>query len=202
MNSARALLLLLVPATGVGQTVATSAATATPTPAEWRSYDVLVDFRALPRTYSCDELWYKVRDVLLQLGARAYMTITPYDCGSTHGTRSPRVEVKFQMPQTLSGSATRYAEITVSEQAVHLTAGEPSSLQAGDCELMRQMQGTLLAGLPVHVAAAASTAPRPPSPSRSPSKLNASRRARRPAPETGSSRLRSHRLLATRTRCG
>jgi len=155
LNSARALLLLLVPATGVGQTVATSAATATPTPAEWRSYDVLVDFRALPRTYSCDELWYKVRDVLLQLGARAYMTITPYDCGSTHGTRSPRVEVKFQMPQTLSGSATRYAEITVSEQAVHLTAGEPSSLQAGDCELMRQMQGTLLAGLPVHVAAAA-----------------------------------------------
>ena len=28
-------------------------------------------------------------------------------------------------------------------------------MQAGDCELMRQMQGTLLAGLPVHVAAAA-----------------------------------------------
>ena len=157
MSTARARLLLLLPAIVAGQALAVTPPTTTPTPAQWRSYDVLVEFQALPRTYSCDELWYKVRDVLLELGARAYMTITPYDCGSTRGgeARSPRVEVKFQMPQTLSGSATRYAEITVSEQAIRLTAGEPSSLEAGDCELMRQMQNTLLAGLPVQISAAA-----------------------------------------------
>ena len=97
MSACRAALLLL-PALAAGQTLAASAPPATATPAEWKSYDLLVDFRALPRPYSCDELWYKVRDVLLQLGARAYMTITPYGCGTTHGreARSPRVEVKFQ----------------------------------------------------------------------------------------------------------
>ena len=129
---------------------------ATRTPAAWRSYDMLVEFRALPRAYACDELWYKVRDVLLQLGARAYMTITPYDCGAQSGAkaRSPSVEVKFQLPQPLAGPATRYAETTVSERAIRLAPGSPGSLQARDCELMRQLQETLLAGLPVRVAGA------------------------------------------------
>jgi len=93
----------------------------------------------------------------LRLGARAYMTITPYDCGSTRSgeARSPRVEVKFQLPEPLAGEATRYAQITVSEQAVRLAPGTPDSLRAGDCELMRQMQDTLLAALPVHITASA-----------------------------------------------
>jgi hypothetical protein len=104
-----------------------SAPPATPTPAEWKSYDLLLDFRALPRTYSTR-------------GGEA---------------RSPRVEVKFQLPEPLSGAATRYAEITVSERTVRLAPGAPGSLQAGDCELMRQMQETLLAGLPVHVTSSA-----------------------------------------------
>jgi hypothetical protein len=156
VNSVGALLLLL-PAIGTGQTVATTAPATTPTPAEWRSYDLLLEFHALPRTYSCDELWYRVRDLLLQLGARAYMTITPYDCGSTRGgeARSPRVEVKFQLPEVLSGTATRYAEIAVRERAIRLAAAAPSSLQASDCELMRQMQDMLLAAVPVHVTASA-----------------------------------------------
>ena len=156
MSAMRALILLL-PVIAAGQTLAGNAPPATATPAEWKSYDLLLDFRALPRTYSCDELWYKVRDVLLQLGARAYMTITPYDCGSTRGgeARSPRVEVKFQLPEPLSGPATRYAQITMSEQAVRLAPGAPGSLQAGDCELTRQLQDTLLAALPVHVTSSA-----------------------------------------------
>ena len=156
MSAVRALLLLL-PAMAVGQTLAPSAPAAAPVPAEWKSYDILVEFRALPRTYGCDELWYKLSDVLQQLGARAYMTVTPYECGTSHGgeSRSPSVEVKFQLPEPLHGTATRYAETTVSEQAVHLAPGAPGSLQASDCELMRQMQETLLAGLPVHITTAA-----------------------------------------------
>ena len=150
-------LVLLLPVIAAAQTLATSTPSVALTPAEWKSYDVLVEFRTLPRTYSCDELWHKVRDVLLQLGARAYMTITPFDCGTSHGeeARSPSVEVKFQLPEPLRGGATQYAETTVSEQAVRLAPGTPSSLQPGDCELMRQMEDTLLAGLPVHITASA-----------------------------------------------
>jgi hypothetical protein len=125
---------------------------AAPLPAQWRSYDILLELQALPRTYSCDELWYRVRDVLLALGARAYMTITPYDCGTTHGgaARSPRVQARFQLPYVLNGADTRYAELNARAQAVRLAPGSPRSLQAQDCELVRQLQGELLAALPLH----------------------------------------------------
>jgi len=134
---------------------ATPAATAAPAPApaEWRTYAVLVDFTALPRTYSCDDLWYKFRDVLLKLGARAYMTITPYQCGVRGGgeARSPNVEVKFQLPQPLHGDALRYAEVSAGDETIRLAPGSPRSLGPDDCELVRQMQQGLLAALPVHV---------------------------------------------------
>jgi hypothetical protein len=125
-------------------------------PAEWRTYDLLLDFQDLPRTYSCDELWYKFRDVLRKLGARAYMTITPYDCGYLGGgeARSPHVEVKFQLPQPLQGAATRYAQISVIDQPVRLAPGAPRTLLPSDCEFVRQLQGTLLAALPLHVTVA------------------------------------------------
>ena len=124
-----------------------------PAPAEWRSYAVLVDFMALPRTYSCDDLWYKFRDVLLKLGARAYMTITPYQCGVRGGgeARSPKVEVKFQLPQPLHGDAVRYAQISAGDEIIKLAPGSPRSLGPDDCELVRQMQQGLLAALPVRV---------------------------------------------------
>lgn len=124
-----------------------------PAPAEWRSYAVLVDFMALPRTYSCDDLWYKFRDVLLKLGARAYMTITPYQCGVRGGgeARSPKVEVKFQLPQPLHGDAVRYAQISAGDETIKLAPGSPRSLGPDDCELVRQMQQGLLAALPVRV---------------------------------------------------
>jgi len=148
---------MLLPALVAGHTTASTVPAVTLRPAEWKSYDVLLEFRLLPRTYSCDELWYKVRDVLLKLGARAYMTITPYDCGSSRGgeARSPSVEVKFQLPEPLQGASARYAQTSVSQHAVQLTPGSPSSLKSDDCEFMRQLQETLLAALPLRIATAA-----------------------------------------------
>jgi hypothetical protein len=147
------LLLVVLPLAG-GVCAAAGAPSAQP--AEWRTYDLLVDFQDLPRTYSCDELWYKFRDVLRKLGARAYITITPYDCGYLGGgeARSPHVEVKFQLPQPLQGAATRYAQISVIDQPVRLAPGAPRTLLPSDCEFVRQLQGTLLAALPLHVTVA------------------------------------------------
>jgi hypothetical protein len=48
---------LLLPEIAAGQVLATSPPPATSTAAEWKSYDLLLDFRALPRTHSCDE-WH------------------------------------------------------------------------------------------------------------------------------------------------
>jgi len=125
-------------------------------PAEWRSYDMLVRLQNLPHTYSCDDLWYKLRDVLLKLGARAYMTLTPYHCGITGGgpATSPSLELKFQLPMVLTGTATRYAQIYVIDEAVRVAPGSPPSLTDKDCQLVRQLQETLFIALPLHVTAA------------------------------------------------
>jgi len=147
------LLCLSLPLAGGVCAVASQAPTE---PAEWRTYDLLVDLQDLPRTYSCDELWYKFRDVLKALGARAGMSITPYHCGSAGGGagQSPDVEAAFQLPQPLQGAAKRYAQFSVVAHAVRLAPGTPRSLLPSDCEFVRQLRGTLLAALPLHVTAA------------------------------------------------
>jgi hypothetical protein len=125
-------------------------------PAEWRSYDLLVQLQNLPHTYSCDDLWYKLRDVLLKLGARAYMTLTPYHCGVAGGgpATSPNLELKFQLPSVVVGDAKRYAQMSVVPEIVRLAPGSPPSLTDKDCQLVRQLQGTLFAALPLHITAA------------------------------------------------
>jgi hypothetical protein len=154
MKLALPLLLGLVLPLASGAYAAAGAPSAQP--AEWRTYALLVDFQVLPRTYSCDELWYKFRDVLRKLGARARMTITPYDCGYLGGgeARSPHVEVKFQLPQPLQSTATRYAQLSVVNHSVRLAPDASRTLLPSDCEFVRQLQGTLLAALPLHVTVA------------------------------------------------
>jgi hypothetical protein len=163
------LLLFLGASSAVRATAAATAAAseAPPTvqPAEWTSFDMLVRLQNLPRTYSCDDLWYKLRDLLLKLGARAYMTITPYHCGFAGGgpATSPSLELKFQLPRVLSGSDTRYAQISVIDEPIRLAPGSPPSLSDKDCDLVRQLQATLFTALPVHVSAAnfSCTTPQP-----------------------------------------
>jgi hypothetical protein len=140
-------------ALAAGDRAATTAAQPALVPAQWQTFDILVDFQNLPRTYSCDELWYKFRDVLRKLGARAYTTITPYDCGYLGGgeARSPRVEVKFQMPRLLHGAETRYAEISVIQKSVTLAPGAPRSLGAYDCEFASQLASLFFTALPIRV---------------------------------------------------
>lgn len=139
--------------------LAAAAAYATPSPvspAQWRTYDLLIDLQDLPRSYSCTDLWYKFRDVLLRIGARHYMLIEPERCQVKGGPaeRSPRVHVKLQMPYRLSGAQTRYADTSSSEHLIRLAPGEPASLQDSDCALLQQLRDELLGALPVRVAAA------------------------------------------------
>jgi hypothetical protein len=151
--------LLLAAATAAVAAAATTTRTPAPaTPAEWRTYDVLLPFQDLPTSYSCDDLWYKFRDLLLKLGARAYMTVSPYHCGYVGGgpAPSPSVELRFQLPQVLHGTAaTRYAQISVVEKTIRLAPGAPPSLKPSDCELMKQLQNLLFPALPLHVSTAA-----------------------------------------------
>ncbi len=146
-------LALLATCTAISSAAASSAA---PVPAQWRTYDLLIDLQDLPTSYSCMDLWYKFRDVLLQIGARHYMLIEPQGCQVKGGAamRSPSVHVKFQLPFELSPAQARYADTSSVEKMIRLSPGQPASLQGADCALMQQLRDELLGTLPVRVTSA------------------------------------------------
>lgn len=143
-------------------TAAAAAAVAAPTPsagaagagspAEWRSFDLLVDFTGLPQRYTCNELWYRLHDLLLALGARPYPQIFTFHCGTTRATssRSPSVHLEFRLPRPLPAADARYEQFPATRATVRLGPGTLRSFTAGDCELLRQLETLLLPELPVH----------------------------------------------------
>lgn len=125
-------------------------------PAIWRTYDMIVSLQKLPRTYTCDQLWYEFRGILLRLGAPAAgINILPYDCSPTPSgdLKSPQVEVRFQLPFVLKPGITG-APIQAVERAVRLAPGQPKTLEASDCQLLEQVSQTMLASMPVQVESA------------------------------------------------
>jgi hypothetical protein len=147
MRTARAALVGLLSAFTAQAHVSGHAGETAITPAVWYHYDVIVDLQDLPQRYTCDELWYKFRDILLTVGARPDMQIVPYQCDSL----SPRVQIRFSFPKTLDESLVRFASFETVSDIVHLEPGQPRSLDVADCSLLQQIKDTLLAGLPVQV---------------------------------------------------
>jgi len=146
-------LLILTTLTGA----AAPAAQAAPTPpgqlAVWTPHDLIVGFEHLPKLYSCDDLWYKFRDVLRALGARPDMRILTYQCGKQVGelAYSPQVQLHFYIPQVVGKSEARWADLHVITKTVRLGPGHPASITPSDCELLLQMKDYLLAALPDRV---------------------------------------------------
>jgi hypothetical protein len=115
-------------------------------PALWARHALIVDLNELPRTYTCDELWYRFKALLLELGALAdSVNIMPYDCS----TRSPSVEVQFALPAALPATQASVADFEARAQSIRISAGHPLPFAAGDCELVRQIGDVLLPELPV-----------------------------------------------------
>jgi hypothetical protein len=127
---------------------AASAASAAETPqaAVWLPHALIVDLRNLPKRYTCDDLWYKFRDVLLAIGARPDLKILPYRCDRRLGSiaYSPKVQLEFSMPHVVSGKDERWAQMQVSTKSVRLEPGAPGHLDDADCALLSQIRGTLL----------------------------------------------------------
>ena len=123
-------------------------------PALWRTYDMIVNLHDLPRTYTCDQLWYEFHGILLRLGAWPYsISILPYHCSpnASGSLRSPDVQVGFQLPFFLHGVAAKSAPAKAVERTISLSAGKPDTLHPADCQIMQQISHTLLASLPVRL---------------------------------------------------
>jgi hypothetical protein len=117
--------------------------------ASWINRDIEIDLQNLPHPYGCDELWYKVRAILLAIGAREYMSITPYDCGkgAPHDARAPSLHLRFQTLRVVTGKDIYWANTRAVKKTVVLAPGEPKRLDADDCALVQQLEGTLFAYL-------------------------------------------------------
>jgi hypothetical protein len=114
-------------------------------PAGWQRHNLLIEFHALPKRYSCNDLWYKTRDVLLRLGADTRMDILPYRCERALGpqARSPRVRLEFYLPAVRSGAQASAADFKARIEDVRIAPGEPASINNEDCALLRQMKASL-----------------------------------------------------------
>jgi hypothetical protein len=113
---------------------------------------MLVNFQNLPRTYTCDQLWYEFHGILLRLGAPLVgINILPYDCSPSPSgdLKSPNVQARFQLPFMLQPGLK--APFTAVERTIRLAPGEPKTLHASDCQLLQQIDQTLFASLPVKV---------------------------------------------------
>ena len=133
---------------------ADASAQAVPRPALWRTFNMIVNLQDLPRTYTCNELWYELHGILQRLGAWPYsISILPYNCSPTSSgyMKSPDVQVGFQLPFFLQGVAAKTAPAEAVERTIRLSPGEPPTLHSSDCQLMQQISQTLLASLPVRV---------------------------------------------------
>jgi hypothetical protein len=113
---------------------------ATSAPAVWAPHELIVNLRDLPKHYSCDDLWYKFRAILLTLGARQDMEILPYRCEGY----SPQVQLKFSTPRLVQGANARWSDLTAVTRTVQIAPGSPDKLDSNDCELMAQVKGSLL----------------------------------------------------------
>lgn len=147
-------LCAIAPAAAGAAGVGAAAGPAAAKPALWRTYDMIVNLHDLPRTYTCDQLWYEFHGILLRLGAWPYsINILPYHCSpnASGSLRSPDVQVGFQLPFFLHGVAAKSAPAKAVERTISLSAGKPDTLHAADCQIMQQISQTLLASLPVRL---------------------------------------------------
>jgi len=136
--------------------VAPSNASAAPALAFWANYDEIVHLDNLSKSYGCDELFYKVRDILLAVGVRPGVEIYVYDCAHGRGesARSPRIHVIFYAPMALPMTARQTARtLSVNQKFIRLRPGDPKSLDAADCILLDEMGGTVLRSVSKHMDA-------------------------------------------------
>ena len=136
-------------AMGIAWPAPPTAQAPTSQPATWAARDINLGLHNLPRSYFCDELRQKFLDVLLAVGAHADPNVLTSRCET--GSRSPSVRLRFSMPELVADTAQRSAVSETSTALVRLQPGHPVSLDAADCELMRQIKDGLLAPISQHV---------------------------------------------------
>jgi hypothetical protein len=146
------------PAAGPAAQTRTPAGTGDSMPAVWKERHVEFFYAGRTARYSCDGLLEKVRAMLLDLGARRDVKITPLRCADTermHGDGGgSRIKIVFSSPAQpeaadkplhkgdLVATDARFERFTITSDAFR-------NLGIGDCELVQEFTRQILPRLMV-----------------------------------------------------
>jgi hypothetical protein len=149
-------LAVALPAATAG--AAAAAQTGDPMPAVWKEQHVEFSYAGRTSRYSCDGLIEKVRAMLLDLGARRDVKITPLRCADAepmHGDGGgSRIRIVFSSPARpeatdkplhpgdLAATDARFEPFTIMSDAFR-------NMGIGDCELVQEFTRQLLPRLMV-----------------------------------------------------
>lgn len=110
--------------------------------AVWKSRELLFSYQGFTSRYTCDGLRDKVRQVLLDLGARDDLTVLATGCtGLDRPEAFPAVRIELSVLQPVQGAAPAGA---VDAQWTPVTLTGYDRLEAGDCELLQQIRDNIL----------------------------------------------------------
>lgn len=158
--SAAVCLAVALPAATAGAAAQphTPADTGDPMPAVWKEQHVEFSYAGRTSRYSCDGLLEKVRAMLLDLGARRDVKITPLRCADTermHGDGGgSRIKIVFSSPARaeatdkplhpgdLAATDARFERFTIMSDAFR-------NMGIGDCELVQEFTRQILPRLMV-----------------------------------------------------
>jgi hypothetical protein len=124
-------------------------ANAPPAPVEWTAAvwtpkEVRFIYQGFTTHYSCDGLRDKVRQALLDLGARPDLSVRQLACPSPAGRPDPFPGVLIKM-QVLKPADTSAVESVPGQwKSVDLKLNREALAEAGDCELLEQIKQSLL----------------------------------------------------------
>jgi hypothetical protein len=143
-------LLLALPGPAGAQAAPAGAAAEprAPEAAVWAPREAHFIFQGFTAHYSCDGLASKVREALLQLGARPDLTVNPVPCGSPFGRPDPfpgvSIKVQVLVPLDSKSAPPGAPPVRAHWKTVDLSIDRDPVFAAGDCELIEQIKQHLL----------------------------------------------------------
>jgi hypothetical protein len=115
--------------------------------AVWAPKEFRFTYQGFTSKYSCDGLREKMRDILLQLGARkSDLKITDWGCAGSSGRPDPfpGVAVKMTVLVPADGAADPAQTVPAHWQPLALKLDRSSLSEAGECELVEQVKQKVL----------------------------------------------------------
>lgn len=135
--------VLLVVSLCAGAGSAPAAADSGDVAAVWVPKEVNFRYVGFTTRYSCDGLQARVRGILLQLGARDDLKVTPYGCIRVNAPETtPGVRIVMQVLQPASTAAGQ--TVAAHWKAVDVLADRDPVHAALDCELISQLNRDVL----------------------------------------------------------